>query len=185
MELNSTFREEERRQGRNSKVSGDKKKSLWRLYIKGGGRGGNSSFGKGRPRLCGPLFFRKVFFYRFPLHKKGETGRSGGEVVSSSLPPPLAQLWKGEEARKNGKPGQEEQEEEEDLWEPQPRRRRILYFLPSRLPPPPVRTGQNSPPLASLFRKKTCRQQRGKLNVAASNSGGEGKKGCVCIMQKG
>ena len=162
MELNSTFREEERRQGRSSKVSGDKKKVSFEAIYKRRRRRRQFLFWKGETSLVRPSFFQEGFFYRFPLHKKGETGWSGGEVVSSSFPPPLAQLWKGE-VRKNGKPGQEEQEEEEDLWEPQPRRRRILYFLPSRLPPPSVRTGQNSSPgFPFQEEKKGCRQQRGK-----------------------
>ncbi len=191
MELNSTFREEERRQGRSSKVSGNKKKSLWRLYIKGGGGGGNSSLERGDLACAALFFFRKVFFTVFPFTKRVRPGGAGGRW---SLPPSLPH-WPSYGRGKQGKMGnrgrrnRRRRKRKEDLWEPQPRRRRILYFLPSRLPPPPVRTGQkqnSSPGFPFQEEKKPVDNKGGrKLNVAASNSGGEGKKGCVCSMQKG
>ena len=101
MELNSTFREEERRQGRSSKVSGDKKKSLWRLYIKGGGGGGNSSLERGDLACAALFFFRKVFFTVFPFTKRVRPGGAGGRW---SLPPSLPH-WPSYGRGKQGKMG--------------------------------------------------------------------------------
>ncbi len=132
---------------------------------------------------CAALFFfRKVFFTVFPFTKRVRPGGAGGRW---SLPPSLPHWPSYGRGRKQGKMGNRgrRNRKEDDLWEPQPRRRRILYFLPSRLPPPPVRTGRNSSPgFPFQEEKKACRQQRGKEAKRRCKQWRGGRKEGVCVQ---